>query len=340
MSTSVNSWRSFTLGPETASLPLDWEVLLPAGPALANHVGAIIKDTFYIHGGVTRYRSIVPSDKLYCLDLSSMIWNEVRIPGSPALSHHACVTLKDRYMVLIGGWNGHERTPNIFIFDTVENKWLYPTDTGFPEGAGLSSHAATVLKTGDILVVGREGCLRTVEKHGNAYLLSGSVERGEFHYTKISDSTVSRSGHTITTIDKSAYIIGGRDDDFIEFHDGFTSTEPIGHLNSNFLNLCNQMPLKALCRMPNGRRNHVTIGGKGCLLIHGGETFDGRSRHPVGEMFLMTTKPEVRFYKIGTSPVARAGHVCVSTGDRILFHGGIGWKNVVYGDCYELKIQV
>jgi N-acetylneuraminic acid mutarotase len=339
MTSLVQRWRSYSVLPNINSLPLDWEVLLPAGPALTNHAGCIIDNVFYIHGGVTKHRSIIPSNKLYKLDFSSMIWNEVRIPGSPALSHHACVTLNDRYMVLIGGWNGHGRTPKIFVFDTVDNQWIYPTDTGFPEGAGLSSHAAVVLETGDILVVGREGCLRTIEKHGNAYLLSGSVQKGAFNYTKISDDTDSRSGHTITTLDKSAYIIGGRDDDFIEFHNGFTSTEPIGHLNSNFINIFKQVPLKALNRFPNGRRNHVTVGGKGCLLIHGGETFDGKSRHPVGEMFLMTTKPEVQFYKLGTSQVARAGHVCVSTGDRIILHGGVGWKNVVYGDCYELKFK-
>lgn len=269
-----------------------------------------------------------------------MIWNEVRVAGSPALSHHACVTLNDRYMVLIGGWNGHGRTPAISIFDTEDKKWLFPSVYGFPEGAGLSSHAATVLETGDIFIVGREGCLRTVEKHGNVFLLSGSVKKGEFIYSKISDSTVSRSGHTINTIDRAAYIIGGRDDDFIEFCNGYTSTAPIGNLNSIFVDLFKQLPLKPLRGSPKGRRNHVTISGKGCLLIHGGETFDGKSRHPVGEMYLMTNKPELKFYKIGTSHVARAGHVCVSTGDRIIFHGGVAWKNVIYGDCYELKVQV
>lgn len=321
-------------------LPLDWEVLLPAGPALANHVGCIIGNTFYIHGGVTKHRSIVPSNKLYKLDLNTLIWNEVRIDGSPSLSHHACVPIADRYLVLIGGWDGQKRLSRVFVFDTVEKVWKYPTDSGFAEGAGLSSHAVLLLENGDILVVGREGCLRTVEKHGNAYILKADLNNLEFTYTKISDDTVSRSGHTINTIDNYAYILGGRDDDFIEYHSGFSSNEPIGELNSQFISVIKDYNIKPLTRFPNGRKNHVAFGGKGCIIIHGGETFDGRSRTAVGEMLLMIAKPELKFFKIGTSPVARASHVCVNTGDRIIFHGGIAWKNVIYGDCYELKLKV
>lgn len=320
-------------------LPLDWEVLLPAGPALAHHVGCIIRDTFYVHGGVTEHRSIVPSNKLYQLDLKTLIWNEVRVEGSPALSHHACVPMNDRYLVLIGGWDGQKRLSKVFVFDTLESVWKYPVDSGFAEGAGLSSHAVTLLENGDILVVGREGCLRTVEKHGNAYILKPDIEKLEFLYTKISDETVSRSGHTINTIDNFAYILGGREDDFIEFHNGFNSTEPVGKLNSKFISVLKDLNLKPLPRLPNGRKNHVAFRGNGCIIIHGGETFDGRTRTAVGEMFLMITKPVLTFYRIGNSPVARASHVCVNTGDRIIFHGGTAWKNVIYGDCYELKLK-
>lgn len=320
-------------------LPLDWEVLLPAGPAVAHHVGCIIGNTFYIHGGVTKHRSILPTNKLYKLDLTSLIWNEVRVDGSPALSHHACVSLADRYLVLVGGWDGQKRLSKVFIFDTVDEVWKYPIDTGFAEGAGLSSHAVTLLKTGDILVVGREGCLRTVEKHGNAYLLSPDMESLEFTYTKISEDTVSRSGHTVNAVDNFAYILGGRGDDFVEYHSGFGSVEPIGELNSKFISIFQEQNLKPLTRIPNGRKNHITFCGKGCVIIHGGETFDGRSKTAVGDMFLMITKPLLTFYKIGTSPVARASHVCVNTGDRVIIHGGVAWKNVIYGDCYELKLK-
>lgn len=319
-----------------SKLTLDWKILLPAGPELAQHAGCIIGNKFYIHGGVTKYRSIIPSNKLYSLDLAHMIWNEVRAPGSPSLSHHACVALDDQYMVLIGGWNGHNRTSRIFIYDTKENKWLFPKDVGFADGAGLSSHTATVLDSGNILVVGREGFLKTVGKHGNAYLLSRDVQNGEFVYEKFSDNTASRSGHTVSAIDNTVYIIGGRDDTFLEFHNGYTSADPVGTLNSSFRNVLKDVG--PLARLPSGRKNHIAVSGKDCILIHGGETFDGKSRQSVSDMFLMTTKPELAFYKLGSSSVARASHVCVNTGDRVIFHGGTAWKNIIYGDCYELNL--
>lgn len=343
MSTMLNgrlSHNSLTVCQSQNVLPVDWEVLLPAGPARAHHVGSVIDNVFYIHGGVTKYGEITPSNKLFRLELSNMIWNEVREPGSPALSHHACVALDNRYMVLIGGWDGLKRTSAICAFDTQDQKWLSLQDKGFPEGAGLSSHAVSVLTNKDILVVGREGCLKTKtnRKHGTAYLLSGSVEKGTFTYNKISDNTGSRSGHTCNAVDGVMYIIGGRVDELLECHDGYTSVEPIGTLNSNFSAISKY--LQPLTRLPNGRKNHVTIGGKNSFIIHGGVTFDGRSRTAVDDMFLIITKPEFGIYKIGKSSVCRAAHVCVNMGDRVIFHGGVGWKNVVYGDCYELKCAV
>lgn len=322
-----------------ALLPIDWEVLLPAGPALANHAGCIVGNTFYVHGGVTRHRSIVPSNKLYELNLDTLIWNEVRVEGSPHLSHHACVSIDDRFMVLIGGWDGQSRLSSVHVFDTKCRAWFNPVDVGFPEEAGLSSHAALLLDTGNILVVGREGCKRTVEKHGNAYLLRPDLEKMVFQYTKLSTDSISRSGHTLNTLDNIAFILGGRTDDFIEFHKGFTSKEPLGALNSNFINVLRKNFLLPLTRHPHGRKHHISIVGKDCIVMHGGEVFNGKSRTPVADMLLMIAKPEPSFYKIGNSAVARAAHVCVNIGDRVIFHGGVGWNNVIYGDCYELKLQ-
>ena len=324
-------------GTHKGSKLLDWGILLPSGPALAHHVGCVLNDKFYIHGGITKYRSTTPTNKLYCLNFSTMIWDEVRQPGSPTLSHHACVTMDNRYMILIGGWNGHKRTTGIYIFDTKDKIWYFPTDSGFSDGAGLSSHAARVLSDGSILVVGREGSLRTEKLHGCAYRLKCDVKKEHFIYSKLSDQTCSRSGHTLNGVGNVMYIVGGREDDLVEFHNGFSSPEPLGKLNC--LLKCLSEFFYPLQRVPNGRKNHITISGKDCFFIHGGETFDGRYREAVGDMFLIKTMPQITFYYLGQSSVNRASHVCVSYGDRIFFHGGRGWKNVIYGDCYELKFH-
>lgn len=123
-----------------------------------------------------------------------MIWNEVRAPNSPTLSHHACIPLAEKYIVLIGGWNGKARTSSIVVFDTVKEEWIYPKVTGFPEDAGLSSHTASLLSDGSIIVIGREGTLRMQpgsEYTGNVYMLKGCLDRFEFHYEEYSRFTES-----------------------------------------------------------------------------------------------------------------------------------------------------
>ena len=318
-------------------LPIDWEVLSPAGPALAMHVGCLLGNSLYIHGGITKYGSNSPSDKLYQFDFSSQIWNEVRAAGSPALSHHACVTLYDRYMILIGGWNGRQRTTKVYVFDTKDRQWMFPTDHGMPEGVGLSSHTATVMSTGEILVIGREGSLRLQRKHGNVYMLTGDIDRGVFRYTEYTTGTASRSGHTTTCVGNIVYIIGGRDDRLVEMHSGFSSPHAYGKVTSKFTEIAKIM--KPVTKPPNGRKNHIVVPGPGALLLHGGETFDGRSREPVGDMFLMVTKPHLSWYKLGTSKVCRANHVLCYDSERVLFHGGIAGKGILYGDLYELKLR-
>lgn len=43
---------------------------------------------------------------------------------------------------------------------------------------GLSSHTATLLANGDVLLIGREGSLRMQRRSGQAYLLRGDLKSG------------------------------------------------------------------------------------------------------------------------------------------------------------------
>ena len=82
---------------------------------------------------------------------------QMRTPGSPALSHHCAVAIDDRYMLLIGGWNGRLRTPDVWAYDAQEDRWLPMKTSGFPEGGGLSSHTATMLSSTEVCKGGRGG---------------------------------------------------------------------------------------------------------------------------------------------------------------------------------------
>ena len=80
----------------------DWSIVSPIGPSVAYHASYVLNNKVYIHGGINRKGSTVPLNKLWCMDLDSSIWNEIHASDSPALSHHTCVTLADRYLVFIG----------------------------------------------------------------------------------------------------------------------------------------------------------------------------------------------------------------------------------------------
>lgn len=97
--------------------------------------------------------------------------------------------------------------------------------------------------------------------------------------------------------------------------------------------------LKSLPKMPCGRKHHVTVSGPGLVLVYGGETFDGRSREPVGEMIVIHFTPGPQFYTLGASRMGRAGHVCVVTHNAVIMHGGLGGRSDIYGDAYQLKLQ-
>ncbi|OWF39551.1 kelch domain-containing protein 9-like [Mizuhopecten yessoensis] len=318
----------------------DWELVTPNGPSLTFHVGCILGSDLYIHSGMETKDGKQPSDKLYRYSAGSASWQEIRATGSPALSHHACVSLAGRYMLLIGGWDGKSRTGKVVAFDSEKQQWLVQETSGFPGDAGLSSHTATLLASGEIIIFGREGSLRMQRRHGNGYMLTGSVESGRFTFKEFTNAAASRSGHTSNIVGNKLCIVGGRENNLIEIHDRFKSGESDSQaVPSKLLSIVEK--LTPMSKLPGGRKNHITISGPGIIFIHGGDTFDGRSRESVGEMFLVTFKPTMQFYKLGDSPVRRSGHICCIIGDKAFLHGGIGGKNNshVYNETYCLEFK-
>ncbi|CAH8620298.1 unnamed protein product [Schistosoma margrebowiei] len=204
------------------------------GPALQSHAGAIIKGDFYLHGGITSNDASckTPSNCFYKIQLYPTIgqWMEITSSDSPFLSQHTCLVFKDRYLVFIGGWNGHIRIPGIHTYDTQSNTWLPPALnepllTGFPQGAGLSAHSAQIIRSLDdentfsAIIIGREGSLRSQRKAGNIYLLYGNLidmdssqQRMKYVYCEADSSLTvsSRSYHTSTPITPCTLVtIGG-----------------------------------------------------------------------------------------------------------------------------------
>ena len=322
-----------------ACVSLDWEVVVPLGPKAAFHVGVVIRGSIYIHGGILTVGSTQPTDQFYKLSLgSSTMWEKVRTPGSPARSNHSAVVVDDRYMLLVGGWDGRRRVPDLNVYDVQEDLWFPVKHTGFPDGAGLSSHTANILANGDIIIVGREGSLRIQRRHGNAYILSGSVQKREFVYKEYSREVTSRSGHTADVINNCIYIIGGRSDKLLEKANGFKSGSSSScTILTDILDRIESSCQGAMSKLPCGRKNHITVVNDRSILVHGGETFDGKSREPVGEMFLIALQSPTYFYKIDATRVGRAGHVSLVMNNKVLLHGGFSGRSCVHSDLCQLK---
>ena len=166
-------------------------------------------------------------------------------------------------------------------------------------------------------------------------------------YTAHPISVDSRSGHSAHRIGSSLFVIGGRNDKLVERHGNFRSSETDtgGSVVFGKLMECADK-LKPMSKVPGGRKHHVGFGlmgtggsGNGVVFVHGGETFDGRTREPVGEMYLMKVSSSgIAWYNLGVSPVGRAGHTCSVFREKIFIHGGIGGKSgAVHGETYCLE---
>jgi Galactose oxidase, central domain len=318
-------------------------VVTPGGPILAYHVGWIASGALYVHGGIKQPGCKTPLSNLHRYDFDSGTWHQVHATGSPALSHHACVLIDCRYAVLIGGWNGRRRTADVHVYDVLKSRWSSPVTLGFPTGAGLSSHSAALLPGGDVIVVGREGAVRMQSRYGSAFVLRGDPATSDtpFRYSEHAVFVTSRSGHSIHVTNRSVVIVGGRDDQVVEAHscEPESSTSSACSTMSRLAHQLTMYPSPSAVEKPmTGRRHHVAVSGSGVIFVHGGWTFDGRSRDPVGHMFVLLMESPYRWVYLGDSGIVRAGHVCCANENCIYVHGGEGAKGIVHGSLYQLNV--
>ncbi|XP_062507021.1 kelch domain-containing protein 9-like [Corticium candelabrum] len=304
-----------------------WESVNCEGPSLCFHAGSVVRDCFYIHGGVTSRLSSEASFQLWKFDFSSLNWSSITSSGAPNCSHHVAVTQHDRYLILIGGWNGKSRTSDVHVFDCVDETWHHTRTIGFPEGAGLSSHTATSLRDGNFIVTGREGGLRTQRRAGSTFKLSGDASRRgcSFQYLDTSMGIASRSGHTACPMTQGRLaLLGGRSDHLLEYLVKVPVTIDVHPKIVEKLS-CLCTGLRPCPKPPGGRRNHVSVSVGEMVVMHGGETFDGKAKAAVFDVWVMDVRGGgLKWLKVGqgVGDVARAGHVVCVARDNIFIHGG------------------
>lgn len=136
----------------------------------------------------------------------------------------------------------------------------------------------------------------------------------------------SRSGHTATAVNNTLLVVGGRDDKLFEVHKippAFSQTSHILGLND----LASSLPV--ISKLPGGRKNHSALAADNLILVYGGETFDGRSKEPVSDIYIIDIQNSYSWKHLGKTGIGRAGHICVLHNNAVIIHGGVGEGNKV-----------
>lgn len=323
----------------------------------AFHSCSVVGDVLYIFGGIAEDRTVF-SD-MFRYDISSSAWTQVenRVPSSsqsralvssgfprgrlctaPSVSHHTATVVRDRFILIIGGWNGRKRCADVYCFDTVEQFWRQiPVSGDVP--VGLSSHTATLISHKNILIIGREGGVRTQRRFAGAFYLN--YETGK--YTEAPFHVSSRSGHTANLIPITAskethlFVFGGRNSGGYEL---IGSWNKIEHIESSFpeQRIITLIEKSTVCDEPSGRQHAraVEIDRKH-LLIFGGETWSGVRENVTNDAFILDTD-KMKWHKVtccGDAPKL-VGHSMVGIVDKIFIFGG-GVANRFCNILWEVK---
>lgn len=324
----------------------------------AFHSCSVVGGLLYIFGGIADDRTVL--NDMYMYDVSSNYWSRIedRVPSSsqsrplvssgfpkgrlctaPRVSHHTATVARDRFILIIGGWNGRKRCADVVCFDTVEQFWRHIPESG-DVPVGLSSHTATLVSSRDILIIGREGGVHTQRRFAGAFYLN--FETGK--YTEAPFHASSRSGHTANLIpiraskENHLFVFGGRKSGGYELIGSWSKIE---QTEASFpkQRISALLEKSTVCDEPSGRQHAkaVELDSKH-LLIFGGETWSGVRENVTNEAFILETD-RMRWYKLPLSGDAPklVGHSMMTTADKIFVFGG-GVNNKYRDTLWEIKI--
>lgn len=309
----------------------------------AYHSCSVVGNCLFVFGGIGDDKTVLNTMDRY--DAESGSWSRVEsvtasvsstVPkvsrtfpkgtlcDAPSLSHHTATVIKNRYIVIIGGWNGKKRVAEVYCFDTSNTTWRHIPESG-EVPVGLSSHTATLVSPKDILIVGREGGVRTQRRFAGAFNLD--IETGR--YTEAPFHTASRSGHTSNLMHiKSSkelylFIFGGRKSGGYELLGRWTHKES----DNTALTVSKVEKLLSHCSKcdePEGRQHCrcVEIGLR-YLMFYGGEKWSGVRENVTNEAYLLDTQTMTWYGVPVNDDIPKlVGHTVCVLNDKLMVFGG------------------
>ncbi|EDO48031.1 predicted protein [Nematostella vectensis] len=324
----------------------------------AFHTCSSVQGFLYVFGGITDDRSVL--NDMHRFDPSNNSWLKLecglpritpsrpaishqfprgKLCGPPSLSHHTATTIRDRYIVIIGGWNGRKRTAEVFCYDTVEQIWRQISVSG-DVPVGLSSHTACLVSTKSILIIGREGGVHMQRRFSGAFMLdfeTGKYREAPFH-------AASRSGHTANLVyirgSKKHYVFvfGGRKSggyELMSTWDKFESSQY--EVTQDKLNKV-LLQCGGCVTEPCGRQHAQSIEiGSRYLLIYGGETWTGVRENVTNDLYILDSLA-MHWFKVPSGQAPKlVGHTMCAVNNRLLVFAG-KLENRCDNTIWEVKV--
>lgn len=328
-------------------------------PALkrAFYASWVFEGNIYLHGGITKCSGgDEPLNDVVKIDLECQNVTALRCKNAgPKRSHHRCVTVDTKWACLIGGWDGKQRTTDVWALNLDTSEWvMFNPEASNEPPAGLSSHTCTKVTSNGIIISGREGGVRMQRRYGSVYNLKIDTKNYTYRYKELSMHISSRSGHIACLLEKDSkpnselalVIHGGRDSDAVELLGTYSKkVEAELSLYQKSLEIFIKSNLEksskssklSMTKFKCLRHHAVIEVGKFCL-VHGGEVF-GKARDTVsGDLFIADMIAHKWWIisndldQASQKSLKRMGHSIFYINDKLYIVAGIGANGKVADD--------
>ncbi|XP_068107547.1 kelch domain-containing protein 9 isoform X2 [Hyperolius riggenbachi] len=318
-------------------------VIQDASFARAFHTCTPIRGKLYLFGGVkSGDPKEHPLGDMVTFDLEEKTVNVSAPQGTIRRSHHDAVSLEDRWLCVVGGWDGSQRLASVISYDTENAKWVtWAEGTSSSPPVGLSSHTSTKVSDNEICVVGREGGVRMQRRYASVYTLRVDARSKTYTYKEEGMHAASRSGHSAfllktdtnngKRVSYSLCVFGGREASMPDVVGHWSrdkvqeNAEPCPPLTERLTQLVGTKGAKRA--EPKGLRHHSCSMVGPFVVVFGGETLS-KSRDAVcNDLYVGDTRctPISWFHFPGTDPqYKRVGHRTCLLNDCLYLVGGFG----------------
>ncbi|XP_056401493.1 kelch domain-containing protein 9 isoform X1 [Hyla sarda] len=310
--------------------------------ARGHHSCTPVGGRLYLYGGVKSSDPAAPPlEDIVIFDPEKNAAESV--PGGAGVfrrSHHDGVVLGDRWLCVVGGWDGSRRLSSVFSYDTETGEWApWAEEPHSIPPAGLSAHTCTKVSEQELCVVGREGGVRTQRRYASVYTLRVNASAKTYSYKEEEPHTASRSGHCAALLwahpgrrdGRSLYVFGGRESEAADWIGHWKTGKvkddpsPSPRLSEQLSHLVSSG--KAKREAPRSLRHHSCSVVGPFLVVFGGESLS-RSRDAVcGDLYICDTRctPMSWFRFPGSDPLhRRVAHRTCLLNDRLYLVGGFG----------------